>query len=446
MRAASMSVTNALGRSLHRYTFSFFQRGRPSSLFSNPTQHLNRNPTSSIGNKCRFYSRGQHIFLTQDEIALRESIDGFATDHFDPKEVALNDKHHRYPSKSIAAMAELGLMGMIVPDTYGGSGMSTVEYALAVEAIATQDASSAVIMSVNNSLYCAPVLKYGSEYLKQTFLPSYTTGQSLGCFGLSEPGNGSDAGAASTTATYDTKTETYTLSGTKAWITNAHEASAAIVFATTDAALKHKGISAFVVPTDSKGFSLGAKEDKCGIRASSTANLILDQVIVPASHLLGQRGDGFKIAMQTLDGGRIGIAAQALGIAQAAYNVALAYALERQAFDKPLTQFQLIQHKLSCMANALESARVLTWQAAKLKDAQLPFTKEAAQAKLAASEAATSVSHSAIQILGGMGYVADMPTERLYRDARITEIYEGTSEIQHLVIANALVKEWHSEH
>merc|ERR1712183_432333 len=232
------------------------------------------------------------------------------------------------------------------------------------------------------------------------------------------------------------------LNGTKAWITNAYESSAAVIFATTDKKLKHKGISAFIVPMDTKGFSLGSKEDKLGIRASSTANLIMEDVRISQSNLLGEVGQGFKIAMMTLDGGRIGIAGQALGIASASIDCAVKYALEREAFGKPIASLQSIQNKISNMVVARDSARLLTWRAANLKDNNKRFVREAAMAKLASSEAATMCSHQAIQILGGMGYVTDMPAERHYRDARITEIYEGTSEIQHLVIASEVLKEY----
>ena len=289
------------------------------------------------------------------------------------------------------------------------------------------------------SLYCGPVEMACTDAQAAEFLTPFAAGEKVGCFGLSEPGNGSDAGAASTMAA--DKGDQWVLNGTKAWITNAHEASAAVVFATTDKSAKHKGISAFLVPTDSPGFSLGAKEDKLGIRASSTANLIMEDVAIPKANLLGSQGDGFKIAMKTLDAGRIGIAGQALGIAQAAFDCAVVYAQERKAFGAPIASMQSIQSKLSEMACQIESARLLTWRAAAFKDAGMNFTKEAAMAKLAASEAATRVSHQAIQVLGGMGYVSDMPAERHYRDARITEIYEGTSEIQHLVIAGRLLKE-----
>lgn len=308
-----------------------------------------------------------------------------------------------------------------------------------MEEISRGCASCGVIMSVNNSLYLGPILAFGTQQQKEQFVQPYAEGDRIGCFALSEPGNGSDAGAASTTA--KKQGSGFVLNGRKAWITNAHEAQAAIVFATTDKSQKHKGISAFIVPRDTPGFTLGKKEDKLGIRASSTSELIFEDCPLSAEHMLGPAGHGFKIAMQTLDSGRIGIASQALGIAQASLEVAVDYAKKRQAFGKPLASLQAIQDKIAKMATRLESARLLTWRAAWLKDQHLPYTKEAAMAKLAASETATFNSHQAIQVLGGMGYVSDMPAERYYRDARITEIYEGTSEIQRLVIASAVLKE-----
>jgi len=329
---------------------------------------------------------------------------------------------------------------VMVPEEQGGTGMDCLAYAIAMEEISAGCASCGVIMSVNNSLYCDPVYNYGTEEQKQKWLVPFASGQKLGCFGLSEPGNGSDSAAASTTATLDG--DEWVINGTKAWITNAHDAHAAIVIATTDKSKKHKGLSAFIVPTDAAGFSLGKKEDKLGIRASSTGNLIMEGVRVPRDNVLGKTGDGFKIAMTTLDGGRIGIAAQALGIAQASLECGIAYAQERKSFNAPIAKHQSIQIKLSDMATRVESARLLTHRAAALKVNGQPYSKEAAMAKLMASEAATANAHAAIQILGGMGYVTDMPAERHYRDARITEIYEGTSEIQKLVIAGALLKEY----
>lgn len=308
-----------------------------------------------------------------------------------------------------------------------------------MEEISRGCASAGVIMSVNNSLYLGPIMGFGNEKQKEKFVSTYTNGDRVGCFALSEPGNGSDAGAASTTAV--DKGDYYLLNGTKMWITNGYEAEAAVVFATTDKSLKHKGISAFIVPKNTPGFSLGKKEDKLGIRGSSTCQLIFEDCKIPKENLLGEPGFGFKIAMQTLDAGRIGIASQALGIAQASLECAVDYSNKRVAFGKPISKLAAIQDKIANMALSVESARLLTWRAAWLKDNKKPYTKEAAMAKLAASESATFCSHQAIQVLGGMGYVSDMPAERHYRDARITEIYEGTSEIQRLVIAGTVIKE-----
>jgi butyryl-CoA dehydrogenase len=350
------------------------------------------------------------------------------------------DQTHRYPAELVAQMADLGLMGVMVPEEQGGTGMDCLAYAIAMEEISAGCASCGVIMSVNNSLYCDPVMRYGTADQQEKWLKPYASGQKLGCFGLSEPGNGSDAAAASTTATLDG--DEWVLEGTKAWITNAHDADAAIVIATTDKSLKHKGLSAFLVEAGTPGFSLGKKEDKLGIRASSTGNLIFESCRIPKDSMLGPPGAGFKVAMSTLDGGRIGIAAQALGIAQASLECAIYYAQERRTFNLPIAKHQSIQIKLADMATKVEAARLLTHRAAALKSNGEPYTKEAAMAKLAASEAATANSHAAIQVLGGMGYVTEMPAERHYRDARITEIYEGTSEIQRIVIAGALLKEY----
>lgn len=379
--------------------------------------------------------------LPEEYSMLKETCQNYADNELVPK-AAHHDKNHLYPEKQVKGLCDLGLMGIAIPEEFGGSGLDYKAYAIALDEISRGCASTGVIMSVNNSLYCAPVEKFGSKEQKDIHLTPFASGSKLGCFALSEPGNGSDAGAASTTAK-DNGNE-WIINGTKAWITNAYEADQAIVFATTDKSLKHKGISAFIVPKGIPGFNLGKKEDKLGIRASSTANLIFEDCRIPKENILGNLGDGFKIAMTTLDAGRIGIAAQALGIAQAAYNCAISYALDRKAFGKPIANLPTIQNKLSQMALDIDSARLLTLRAAAVKDEGKNFTKEAAMAKLKASEVATFVSHQAIQILGGMGYVSEMPAERHYRDARITEIYEGTSEIQHLVIANRLIKEWSS--
>ncbi|KAJ8599709.1 hypothetical protein CTAYLR_004739 [Chrysophaeum taylorii] len=377
--------------------------------------------------------------LAEEHQQIREVARSFAEERLFPV-AASNDQLHKFPAEIVAELADQGFMGMCVSESHGGAGMDTLAYAIAMEEVSRGCASTGVIMSVNNSLYCAPVEKNASADLLNEFLAPFAMGEKLGCFGLSEPGNGSDAGAAATTARLDG--DEWVLFGTKAWISNALEADAALVFATTDKSLGHKGISAFLVPTDTPGFSVGAPEDKLGIRACSTANLIMEDCRIPKNHMIGEQGEGFKIAMQTLDGGRIGVAAQALGIAQASLDVAAKYSAERQAFGKPIASLYAIQHKLSDMACRLESARLLTWKAASDKDAGLDFTKQAAMAKLTASEAATFCAHQAIQILGGMGFVTDMPAERYYRDARITEIYEGTSEIQHVVIANKLLQEY----
>ncbi|XP_017104183.2 short-chain specific acyl-CoA dehydrogenase, mitochondrial [Drosophila bipectinata] len=352
------------------------------------------------------------------------------------------DREHLYPEKLIRQMGELGTMAVAIPEELGGTGLDYLAYAIAMEEISRGCASAGVIMSVNNSLYLGPLLSFGNDKQKETYITPYTTGERVGCFALSEPGNGSDAGAASTIAT--DKGDHFLLNGTKAWITNAFEAEAAIVFATTNKQLKHKGISAFIVPKGIKGFSLGKKEDKLGIRGSSTCQLIFEDCVIPKESMLGEPGFGFKIAMQTLDAGRIGIAGQALGIGQAALELAVDYSQKRQAFGKPISKLQSIQQKIADMSLAMESARLLTWRAAWLKDNKQSYTKEAAMAKLAASEAATMCAHQCIQILGGMGYVTDMAAERHYRDARITEIYEGTSEIQRLVIAGSILKEYAS--
>ncbi|XP_042193372.1 short-chain specific acyl-CoA dehydrogenase, mitochondrial [Callorhinchus milii] len=397
--------------------------------------------TATLRSGClrKLHSVYQTAELPDTHQLLRDTCRAFAEKELAPIAAQL-DREHKFPAEQVKKMGELGLLAIDVPEKYGGTGLDYLAYVIAIEEISRGCASSGVILSVNNSLYLGPILKFGSEEQKQKWITPFTNGTKIGCFALSEPGNGSDAGAASTTARLDG--DHWILNGTKAWITNSWDACAAIVFATTDKSLKHKGISAFLVPMPTPGLSLGKKEDKLGIRASSTANLIFDDCRIPKENILGNPGLGFKIAMQTLDSGRLGVASQALGISQAALDCAVDYAQKRMAFGSPIIQLQAIQFKLADMDLALESARLLTWQGAMLKDNGKPYTKEAAMAKLAASEAATSISHQAIQILGGMGYVTDMPAERHYRDARITEIYEGTSEIQRLVIANQLLKRY----
>ncbi|XP_075259328.1 short-chain specific acyl-CoA dehydrogenase, mitochondrial-like [Convolutriloba macropyga] len=377
--------------------------------------------------------------LPETHRILRDTLAAFTNEQLIPN--AHNfDKFGLFPRDQIEQLGKLGILSLNIPSSLGGAEFDYLAYAIAVEEISRGCASTGVIVSVNNSLYLGPILKFGSDKQKEDFITPFCDGTRLGCFALSEPGNGSDAGAASCTAKEES--DCFVLNGTKAWITNGYEAEAAIVFATTDKQAKHKGISAFIVPKPFEGLSLGKKEDKLGIRASSTCNLILENCRVPKENILGNLGEGFKIAMSTLDSGRIGIASQALGIAQASIDCAVDYALQRKSFGSPISNLQSIQIKLADMETRLQSARLLTWHAATLQSEGEIFTKEAAMAKLAASEAATFCSHQAIQILGGMGYVTEMPAERHYRDARITEIYEGTSEIQKLVIAGNLIKEY----
>lgn len=417
------------------------RRGLQRTLGSSSTINTNSTNNNTLQQSKRSYLT--YSQLPEEHRQVYETCRQISDEHLAPN-AGKWDQKHEYPTQVInEILGPYGFMGICISEEDGGPGLDTLAYAIAMEEISRGCASCGVIMSAHNSLYLAPIDKFGTPEQKKEFLDTGMESTiKLGCFGLSEPGNGSDAGAASTTAKLSDDGSEWILNGTKAWITNAHEAQNTIIFATTDKSKKHKGVSAFLVPMDLPGFSLGAKEDKLGIRASSTSNLIMDNVHIPKDYLLGNPGDGFKIAMTTLDGGRIGVAGQALGIASASIDCAVKYALERQAFGKPIADLQSIQNKISAMSVARDSARLLTWRAATLKDKKEPFSREAAMAKLAASEAATMCAHQAIQVLGGMGYVTDMPAERYYRDARITEIYEGTSEIQHLVIARDIFKEY----
>ncbi|XP_071945357.1 short-chain specific acyl-CoA dehydrogenase, mitochondrial-like isoform X2 [Antedon mediterranea] len=407
--------------------------------FQKVSRQLFRSKVCFLGSSSSICKAHSLASLSETHAMLRKTCRDFADNELAPIAGEL-DKEHRYPKEQVKKLGELGLMAVDVPEKYGGTGLDYLAYAIAIEEISRGCASCGVIMSVNNSLYLSPIMEFGNEEQKQKYISPFVDGSRVGCFGLSEPGNGSDAGAASTTAHLDG--DHWVLNGTKAWITNGYESEASVVFATTDRNLKHKGISAFIVPKPIDGLSLGKKEDKLGIRATSTTYLIFEDCRIPKENLLGEPGFGFKIAMTTLDAGRIGIAAQGVGIAQAALDCAIDYAAKREAFGAPISKMQMIQSKLADMEVKVQSSRLLTWQAAAFKDAGLNFTKEAAMAKLAASEAATFNAHQAIQVLGGMGYVTDMPAERHYRDARITEIYEGTSEIQRLVIAGQLLKEF----
>ncbi len=375
--------------------------------------------------------------LSEEQQILQRMVRDFSRNRVAPLAEEL-DRDHRYPAELISQMAEMGLMGVTVPEEYGGAGMDPVSYVIAMEEISAGCASTGVIMSVNNSLVCDPILKFGTEEQKQEFLTPLASGEQLGCFGLSEPDAGSDAAAQRTVA--EDCGDHWELTGTKNFITNAHEADVCVVMAMTDRSLGHRGISAFIAPMKTEGVSLTPKEDKLGIRASSTSQIVFEGCKLPKSALLGKLGKGFGVAMYTLDCGRIGIAAQGLGIARAALETSLQYSTERKAFGKPISGHQAIQFKLADMATNLDAARLLTYRAALLKGQGVRHSSESAMAKLYSSEVANDVAREAIQILGGYGYLREYHVERNFRDAKITEIYEGTSEIQRLVIASALLK------
>jgi len=374
---------------------------------------------------------------TEDQLAVQKTAREFAQAEVLPRAAEI-DREHRHPAELVKRMAELGFLGMAVPDQYGGAGLDHVSYALAMEEIARACASTAVIMSVNNSLVCDPLYRFGTEAQKQRWLTPLAAGKLLGCFALSEPEAGSDAAAQKTTAVPDG--DDWILQGTKNWITNGPVADVCVLFAMNDRAAGHKGISAFIVPLDQQGVRVGPPDDKLGIRGSKSSQIFLDDVRLSRDHVLGEIGGGFRIAMSTLDGGRIGIAAQALGIARAALEDSLGYAQQRRTFGKPIAQHQAIAFKLADMATEIDAARLLTLRAAWLKDGKHPYGKEASMAKLYASDVANRAAREAIQIFGGNGYVTEFPVERHFRDAKITEIYEGTSEIQRLVIAGYLSK------
>ena len=361
----------------------------------------------------------------------------FAQKEVEPRAAALDSKSE-FPTDSVKKMAELGLMGMMVPQEWGGAGLDCASYVLALEEIAVACASTAVTMSVNNSLYCGPVLKFGTDNQKKKYLTPFARGEKLGAYALSEPGTGSDAANQKTTA--KKVGDKYILNGRKNFITNGPQADAMVLYAMNDPEKRHKGISCFIVEKNLPGFSVGKIEKKLGICGSSTSEVVLENCEVPAENLLGEEGGGFTVAMSTLDGGRIGIGTQAIGIARAAFEHARDYSKVREAFGQPISNFQAIQHYLADMATEIDAARLLVWRAAWMRDCGLPFTKESAMAKLFASETAMWVTTKAVQVYGGYGYIKDYPVERYFRDAKITEIYEGTSEIQRLVIARNVLK------
>ena len=375
--------------------------------------------------------------LTEEQLAVQQAARDFARTELLPG-VIERDTHQKFPTEQVKKMGELGFMGMMVDPKYNGGGMDSVSYVLAMEEISKIDASASVCMSVNNSLVCWGLERYGTEEQKQKYLSKLTTGEKIGAFCLSEPEAGSDATSQRTTA--EDKGDYYLLNGTKNWITNGNSASVYLVIAQTDPEKRHKGINALIVEKGMPGFVVGKKEDKMGIRGSDTHSLMFTDVKVPKANRIGDEGFGFTFAMTTLNGGRIGIAAQALGIASGAYEFALQYAKERKAFNKRLAEHQAIQFKLAEMATKIDAARLLVHQAAYLKDAKKDFVKAAAMAKLFASQIAQEVTTEAVQIHGGYGYVKEYHVERLMRDAKITQIYEGTTEIQKMVISRELLR------
>lgn len=379
---------------------------------------------------------GLSLTLTPEHEMIRNTARDFAQ-----KEIAKVAAHHdetgEFPSDTIRKMGALGLMGLEVPEEYGGAGLDTMAYVLALEEISKVDASHGTIMSVNNSLVCHGLLKFGTEEQKQKYLAPIAGGEKIGAYSLTEPMSGSDAGTMKSRATRGS--DGYTINGRKSWVTSAPVADIIVLFTMTAPEKKHKGITAFVVETGKPGFSRGKHEPKLGIRASATSEIVFEDYHCPVENRLGEEGEGFKIAMTVLDAGRIGIASQALGIAEAAYEASVAYAKEREAFGSKIGEFQGIQFKIADMKTRIEASRLLIYSAALMKERSKRtgerYTLEASMAKLFASETAMFCAHQAVQIHGGLGYSKELPVERYFRDAKITEIYEGTSEIQRMVIA-----------
>ena len=376
--------------------------------------------------------------LNEEQVLIRDSVRDYVRDRVTPF-AADWDRSSHFPAEQLREMGELGLFGMLVPEQWGGSETGYLAFALALEEVAAGDGACSTILSVNNSVVCCSLLGFGSEYLKSTHLKPLASGEKLGCFCLTEPQAGSDASALKATAKLDG--DDYVLNGNKSFITSGKNADVAIVFAVTDASAGKKGISAFVVPTDNPGYEVAGIENKLGQHASDTAQVFLNNCRIPRSHLLGREGEGYKIALMNLEGGRIGIGAQCVGMARAAYEVALAYAKERKTFGKTIIEHQAVAFRLADMATQLEAARLMVHNAADLREAGEPCLKQASMAKLFASEAAEKICSAAIQVLGGYGYLNDFPLERIYRDVRISQIYEGTSDIQRIVIAREIAGE-----
>jgi butyryl-CoA dehydrogenase len=378
-----------------------------------------------------------NLQLTEDQLLLQKTVREFAEAEVKPRARELDETGH-FPRDLFAKAAELGLTGIAIPENEGGAGFDHISYSIVIEEISRCCASTGVILSVQNSLYCDPIHRYGTDEQKQKFLLPFARGEKIGCYALTEPQAGSNAAALQTKAVKSA--DRYVLNGTKAWITNGGAADAAIVYVNTEPSKGEKGITAVVVEKGTPGFKVGKEEKKLGISATACSELVFTDCEVPVANRIGNEGEGYKVALSTLDGGRIGIAAQATGIAQGAFEAALSYSKERLAFGHPIAEFQAIQFMLADMSTEIDAARLLIRKAAWKQDTGARFSMEAAIAKLFASEMATRVAHKAIQIHGGNGYSREYPVERNYRDARITELYEGTSEIQRLVISSWTLK------
>ena len=368
---------------------------------------------------------------------MKKTVRDFAEKEIKPVRADYDEKEE-YPIDILRKLGEMGIMGMAIPPEYGGSGADVISYAIAVEELSRIDPSVGVAVSVHNSLGCDPIVKFGNEEQKKKWLPDLATGKKIGCFCLTEPEAGSDAASLRGTAVLDG--DEYVINSQKQFITNAAGADLSLVFVMTDREAGYKGISGFLVPTDAPGFSRGRKEKKMGIHASVTMEMCYEDCRIPKENLIGEEGEGFKIALWALDAGRIGIAAQAVGLAQGALDEAIAYSKERIQFGKPISSFQALQWMMADMATEIDAARFLTYRAAHVKQSGGRFSTEAAMAKLKASDVAVNVARDAVQIFGGYGYMREYPVEKYFRDAKITEIYEGTSEIQRLVISRALLK------
>jgi len=374
--------------------------------------------------------------LTEEQIRIRDSVREFAEKEIAPG-VAERERNERFPSEILSRLAEMGILGMMVPESYGGAGTDALSYVLAIEELARVCPSTAVIVSVNNSVFCYPVWKFGNEEQKKTVLTEVASGKSLGAYALSEPQSGSDAANQKTRAVRDG--EHYVLNGAKAWITNAGEAQWYLVMAMTDPQAGTRGITAFLVSAADRGLRIGSPEDKMGLRASKTAAIYLEDVRIPASRRLAGEGEGFTIAMRTLDHSRIGIAAQGIGIARACFDASVEYATTRETFGKKLAEHEIIAFQIADMKIQIEAAKLLTYRAASLSERPGRFSKDTSMAKVFATEAANAIAARAVQIFGGYGYSREYPVERFYRDARVTTIYEGTSEIQRIVISKHLL-------